>query len=186
MKEIGRVKRQKIKHLPRRDTVARKRPELQFEEPAGVSPIMDLQPPDLRELTQLLGSENLARRIIDWQALFPLATLPELIVYDWLTQEQQQFTFQGEFGGGRKLRGGAVPDFVVNWGGKGLVLRVQGEYWHTLPGQGDRDFVQKMQMMGQYVNGLQVASVVDVWEDDLYQRREHTMTMAMAGIELRV
>ncbi len=175
----------KIKHLPRRNTVARARPQLQFDEPEGVSPIMDLQPSQLRELTLLLGDEDVAQRVIDLAQKFPLASLPELVVYDWLSREEYQFVFQGEFGGGRTIHGGAVPDFVVNWGGKGLVLRVQGEYWHTLPGQVEKDLGQKMQMMGQYVNGLRVAAIVDVWENDIYKRREHTMQMAIAGIELR-
>lgn len=185
IKELGRTKRQKIKHLPRRNTVARKRPPLLFDEPAGVSAIWDLTPANLRELTLLLGDEKLAQRVIDLQGRFPLASLPELVVYDWLEKGKHQFTFQGEFGGGRQLRGGAVPDFVVNWGGRGLVLRVQGEYWHSLPGQVERDMVQRMQMLGQYVNGLQVAAVVDVWEQDIYKRRDYVMKMALAGIGLR-
>ena len=174
----------KIKHLPRRNTVARAKPDLQFDEPAGVSAIMDLQPSQLRELTLLLGDEDVAQRVIDLAQKFPLASLPELVVYDWLSREEYQFTFQGEFGGGRKQKGGAVPDFVVNWGGKGLVLRVQGEYWHTLPGQVEKDYAQRLQMMGQYVNGLQVTSIVDVWEEPIYRRLDYVMRMAMAGIEI--
>lgn len=156
-----------------------------FGEPLGVVPLWDLVPADVRELARVLGDEAMARRIVKLQAQFPVASLPELICYDWLRRQDAQFVFQGEYGGGRTLHGGQVPDFVISWGGRGLVWRVQGDYWHTLPGTREKDLGQKMQMMGQYVNGLRVAAIVDVWESDVYRRREHTLRMAMAGIGIR-
>ena len=169
--------------MHRRSTVSKKRPAPLAPVPS-VAPFMDLVAADEKELTNLLGDARLARRLIKLQARMPQASLPELIAYDWLEKYQIQFLYQGEYGGGRQVRGGQVPDFVINWGGKGLVWRVQGDYWHTKPGARENDIVGKMQLMGSWVNGLQVRNIVDVWESQLYKRYDFVLTMAMAGIEV--
>lgn len=163
----------------------RRKPKIVFEGLAPPPAALNLVSDNVQMLTRLLGSERRAKRVSRLLERWPRATIPEMVVYDWLEERNHQFVYQGEFGGGRSIRGGIVPDFVVNWYGKGLVLRVQGEYWHNLPGQKEKDLAQAILMMGQYINGLQVAAVVDIWEDDLYKRLRLTMTMAMAGIGLR-
>ena len=152
---------------------------------AAGTALLDLRSVELRRLTGIVGDEALAGRVEKLALRFPNATIPELSVYDWLRRQQVEFTFQGEFGGGRSLRGGAVPDFVIDQGGHGLVWRVQGEYWHSRLGNRDKDLAQKIAMMGQNVSGVRVGTVVDVWERDIYQRREHTLRMALAGASIR-
>lgn len=177
-------------NLPKRKTIKRwgrrkRKGKLRWDGLADPPTMEDLTDANVKRLVRLLGDEHLAQRVAALLQKWPRGTVPELVVYDWLEQKKIPFAYQGEFGGGRSIHGGAVPDFVVNVGGRGLVLRVQGEYWHTLPGQEDRDLAQKLLMMGQYVEGLRVYAVVDVWENDLYQRMDLTMRMALAGIGLR-
>ena len=175
----------KIKTLTRRSSSDQQRRPALAEEIKGAGALVDLRPAAERDLARLLGDEALARRLVRMQQRMPVASLPELIVFDWLQRNDIPFVFQGEFKGGRTRLGGTVPDFVVNVGGRGLVLRVQGDYWHTRPGNSEKDFGQKVAMMGRTINGLRVQNVVDLWESDLYQRGERTMQLAMAGIGAR-
>ena len=180
-KRLGRAKLAKIKSLPRAERRARVAPP---DLPA-VEAIVELLDPALRELVGLLGDERTAQRVARLQGEFPLASVPELVVYDWLGRQQIPFTFQGSLFGGRAMKGGAVPDFVVNDGGRGLVWRVQGTYWHTQPGARNKDLIEKLRMLGAEFDGLRIEAVVDLWEEDIYRRRPEIFRLALAGVGLR-
>jgi len=110
-------------------------------------------------------------------------TYPEFLVWKWLRDKGYQpdidFRFQSSFFGGRLDLGGLVADFVIDAQIPPLVIRVQGDYWHRLPGRAARDFFEMVRL-------LELGfSVVDVWEDDLMTRLDFTMNEAMKGHSLR-
>ena len=56
---------------------------------------------------------RLGKRLLGLSQRFPGGSLPEWIVYDWLTRNDVPFQYQTELYGGRQYRGGILPDFVV-------------------------------------------------------------------------
>lgn len=147
----------------------------------------DVRSPLLVRFTQTLGDEKLAKRLVKLQGQFPQATLPELVVYDWLQRARLFFRYQVELFGGRRLRGGLLPDFVVFLGGVTLAWQVQGEYWHSRGLKGDADRTANLRMTGQVVEGRRIDRVVELWENDLYDRhrRRTAMNLALAGVGMR-
>ena len=115
-------------------------------------------------------------------------TLPELVVYQWLTRRGYQFDFQTSLMGGRLELGGAVADFVIfdlDPGGI-AVWRVQGEHWHA--GNRDKeekDRAQRETLLRQSYMGQPVTVVIDLWEQDLYDHYPRVLEMAEAGVEMR-
>lgn len=108
---------------------------------------------------------------------------PEYLVWKWLRDKGYQpgvdFQFQSSYFGGRMDLGGLVADFVIDALTPPLIIRVQGEYWHQLPGRRARDFYEMVQLIE---HGFQV---VDVWEDDLRTRLDFAMNQALKGVSLR-
>jgi len=108
--------------------------------------------------------EAIARLSNEWKRLIPAAaTLPERIcalVFSWLG-----WTFQAQQNedGGRLRIGGSVVDFKVWQGTTIIIVRVQGDYWHSLP---DRKLKDLMQWERLHQRGYKVA---DLWEGALYQ-----------------
>jgi G:T-mismatch repair DNA endonuclease (very short patch repair protein) len=98
------------------------------------------------------------------QAKIPLAgTLPEIMVALALVQIGWQFQCQSPESGARLRLGGSVVDFVVVLGATKVIIRVNGDYWHTLPGAAQRDAMQEARLSSQgYL-------VVDLWEQALYE-----------------
>lgn len=87
-------------------------------------------------------------------------TLPERITYKELQTRRIPFDFQSSFFGGRLELGGMVADFVLL--DRPLIIRIQGEYWHSpLPTQ-RRDAVQRgvLESMG--------FQVEDLWDYEIY------------------
>ena len=156
---------------------------------AGGLAFVDLTPPQERELARRLGDRpqdrRLAKRLLRLQEQFPQSSLPELVVLDWLRRRGVPHTYQGTLLGGRAVRGGLVPDFVVRVGGEAYVWEVQGQYWHTQIGQRSADMAKRMRYLGQVFDGLRITRVVYLWEDDIYRRRPTIFRLAMAGIGLR-
>ena len=115
---------------------------------------------------------------------FPEATLPEMVVYDYLLQEGVEFTYQAEVLGGR-ARGGLIPDFVVHiGGGYGAAWQVQGSYFHsagfqTRFDQVDRDIQAELILKGKIVDGVQIKSVIQLLEDEIYYDRPDVFIEAL-------
>lgn len=91
------------------------------------------------------------------------ATLPELIVALVLCWLRLPFQAQVVQNGGRLFLGGGVVDFLVQLGGRIVVVRIQGDYWHSLPGRKLKDAVQWDRL---HAKGYRV---VDLWELAIYQ-----------------
>ena len=153
----------------------------------GTLPERNRRSPVLADAMRLMKTEDerFAKTILSLKEKHPYGSFPELIALNWLTINNEDFVYQAEVNGGRQLRGGQVPDFVIQTGGKGLVWRIQGQYWHSKLGASDVDIAGKVRMLGQYINGLRVDVVVDLWEDDVYTKNPKIFEWAMAGIGLR-
>jgi hypothetical protein len=101
------------------------------------------------------------------------ATLPEWYCWWWLTRKARMtpglhFDFQSSF----ILYDRFVP---------GLVLNVQGFHWHRYStGSRANDLMTKLRLQGP----PHWFTVVYLAEDDLYQRLDYTMTMALKGTQL--
>ena len=110
-------------------------------------------------------------------------TLPEGICFMLLEAEQEEFVFQQDYASGRLYRGGAVIDFWLP--NRGLVIRVQGDYWHSRPERVELDLIQKSEMYGQVIDGKRVESVVDIWESRLVGcGRKAVLLAALQGTEV--
>jgi len=107
-----------------------------------------------------------------------VATLPEKLVYQWLTKRGILFQFQTSLLGGRLERGGAVTDFLLYDRVPQLVIRVQGSYWHKDIDRKADDQLQKERLINEGY------AVVDAWEEDIYQRLNGTMSLALIGEEM--
>lgn len=112
------------------------------------------------------------------------ATLPEWMVYRWLLahglREVGDFVFQSSQLGGRIHLGGAVADFTLPHlvGAAGLALRVQGLYWHySTQDEIDKGVTQKAALEAQ---GW---TVIDLDEDDCYERLDYIMQEALKGVD---
>lgn len=57
------------------------------------------------------------------------ASLPERLVYAWLTKHEIPFSYQYALMGGH-VPGGAVVDFVIRLRQPSVILRIMGYYWH--------------------------------------------------------
>lgn len=100
----------------------------------------------------------------DQQAMIPLAgTLPEIMAALGMLWAGIPFVSQISEDGGRTRLGGAVVDFKIFLGTAPVILRVQGDYWHSLPDRVLKDIVQfeRLKRMG--------FLVADAWERDIYR-----------------
>ncbi len=156
-----------------------------------VTAIANLEEPAVLDMRRRLGADDpetdrLIARVLRLEKRLPeSASLPEIVAYDWLRRKGVQFDYQGEAFGGRMMRGGQVPDFVIGQGGGVLCWRIQGEYWHSKPGDREKDLVQKIALLATRIDGRPVWAVVDIWEDDIYRDREKAFRLGLAGIGLR-
>jgi len=142
-------------------------------------------PPQLRRLVRRVGAER-AERIWDVQSRV-LATIPEAIAFAWLEDRKYAFDFQSSQLGGLHVRGGAVVDFLIyNMSFEGhYIWRIQGEHWHTGGRKQESDRVQRDRLLGLWVEGATVVAVVDLWEDDLYDKWPRVLEMAEVGENIR-
>lgn len=100
----------------------------------------------------------------DKQAQIPLmGTLPERMVGLALVWLGYIFQCQRPEDGGRLRIGGSVVDFIVYVGGHKVVLRANGDYWHSLP---DRKRSDAMQAERLRARGYRVS---DLWESKIYE-----------------
>ncbi len=170
-------------HLSPAFTGTKKTPKF---EPLPI-PAMDGSDPVLQALIRKLGGdEKLAKRIMSLSKQFPVATIPELLVYTWMQREGLKFEFQVPLFGGRNFSNGLVVDFLLYRDGTSAdVISVNGNFWHSIGKKGFHDQTSSLRMIGQQVRGATIARVIEVWESDLLSQYELTMTYAVAGIPLR-
>lgn len=100
----------------------------------------------------------------------------EMVVYNWLVKHKIVFTFQSSLRGGYFALGGAVVDFLLE--PRRIALRCFGEYWHRGVVKSGQDILQK-EMLGEL--GY---TVVDLWSDDIENRLEETLQLALLGQEM--
>lgn len=146
-------------------------------------PSADTRSDKEKQVARTLKDERLAKAILKLQQKYTNGTLPELVTLHYLVKWNVPHWYQVALFGGH-VRGGVIPDFVVNRGGRGLAIQVQGNYWHEGFEAEQKDRLAKMQLIGQVVNGTQIEQVVEVWENKLYDDPEEVLNMALMGIEL--
>lgn len=177
----------RLKRMPRmKGAKKRKLPDMTGADPK----LADRQPDALQEFIRDLGGRSadvkLAKRVFSMMPEFPAASKPELVVYCWLTDQKIPFTYQAMLFGGRRTKGGLVPDFVVQYGGKGLAWQIQGEYWHARTrAHGQKDFANVARLIGADYHGIRINAVVELWELDIYRKRPRIFQYGLNGIGLR-
>ena len=97
----------------------------------------------------------------------------EMIVMGYLDRRNIEYQFQTSLSGGFFETGGAVVDFLIPDGM--LAWRVMGEYWHQGVKPEGRDIMQKEMLMGKGY------TVVDIWGEDVQNRLDETMRLALQG-----
>lgn len=144
--------------------------------------------PAVKSILEVLGdtekNRRLARRVVRLKGRYPKGTLPELMTVDYLERLGQWYMYQVPILGGR-VSGGAVADIVTQSGAAGIVIRVQGEYWHSKRDAKQRDAAAALSMLGAKAGSLTITNVVDAWEDDIYKDVARVLNFAFAGIGLR-
>lgn len=130
------------------------------------------------------GEDPLVLARIEMEASGIVATLPEWLVYRWLERHgfkaNEDFFFQSSMYGGTQQYMGVVADFVLPGmiGSQGLVFRVQGLHWHyAKEEQKYHDLEQRLHLEA---DGW---VVIDLDEDDVYERLEYIMPEALRGID---
>lgn len=177
----------KLKRMPRIKGGRKKGlPDLQ----GGAPKVAEREPDALQELIRELGGRSadvkLAKRVLNMKAEYPAASIPELIVHCWLTDNKIPFSYQAMLFGGRRAKGGLIPDFVVQYGGLGLAWQVQGEYWHERQtDHGQKDISVRLRLIGTVYQGVTISDVVSLWEKDIYRMRPRIFQYALNGIGLR-
>lgn len=88
-------------------------------------------------------------------------TLPELLVEAVLKRKGRDYRSQVELEWAR-------PDFVVFVSGGVIVIRVQGDYWHSREGNAAKDALQGDRLKNTTIFGMPVLKVADIWEREIY------------------
>ncbi len=177
----------KLKRMPRMKGGKRR----QLPDMTGAAPkIAERQPDALQEFIRDLGGRSadvkLAKRVLSMKQEFPAASKPELVTYCWLTDRKIPFEYQAMLFGGRRSKGGLVPDFVVNYNGLGLAWQIQGEYWHRrTSNHGQKDFANVARLIGAEYHGVRISHIVELWELDIYRQRPRVFQYGLGGIGLR-
>lgn len=149
------------------------------------------QPPQSEEdelqyvIRLLKGDERLARKILKMKESFPDATIPELAFMEYLDRKQIEYIFQAWMFGG-KASGKGVPDFALPQPPYWVIVNIHGDYWHSNKFETIEDQrFQQRRLVNHIFNGMKVRAYVQLWESDIYQRRDYGMQMAVMGISLR-
>ncbi len=149
--------------------------------------VVDPVDTQLTELTRRVGDEKTAKRVQKLAIQYPNGTIPELVTMDWLQRGGWRFIYQAELYGGRSTSGGLLPDFVVDTGGgTGAAWQIQGEYWHGRSKEKEvSDAAAALRLIGQTVAGVRIDKVLNLWENDILNRRPQVFQYAIAGMALR-
>lgn len=174
-----------------------KKPPSLFKKPKKpATPLLDIQPAAPQQaddafnaMVRALGgdtnAEKLAKTVQTLQVQHPYATVPELVTYNWLEAQGVSFRFQAALLGGRSVRGGALPDFVLQMSRQGgMVWNVNGTYWHNIPVVMEREQVQREELIGKTYDGILIQNYVALWEDRIMSsNRDDVFWAAMSGVE---
>lgn len=179
--------RRRLKRMPR----LKGKKKTQLPVLVGAAPrVAEREGDELQKIIRTLGgtteASKLAKQVMALKPEYPAASLPELVTFVWLKAYNIPFTFQAMLFGGRRAKGGLVPDFVIQYGGKGMAWMIQGEYWHdraTRHGQKDTDV--RLRLLGTIYKGVSISDVVELWEKDIYRLRPRVFQYALNGIGLR-
>lgn len=126
---------------------------------------------------------KIAKQHLALKQKFNRITLPESITYIILEELRVDFIYQAEAFGGRVIRGGQVPDFMIP--NLQMVLRIQGDYWHSRRAQRERDVLDKIALLSAEIEGRPIRFVIDVWESRLLDcNRKKVIEMALRGQEV--
>lgn len=163
-----------------------KRPELTGGDPR----IANRDNDEVSELSRELGGTTedyrIAKRVInDLKPQFPAGSRPELITYDWLERNNFRFDYQAMLFGGRRQKGGLVPDFVVHGPAGMIAWLVQGEYFHDAMFNDAEDRGVIMRLTGAQYKGQIIRVVVQLWEKDILHKRPLVFDQALLGVGLR-
>lgn len=187
MSQMQKERRKRFKRLPTLGGIGvrQAKPKLSFPSPLPADTTDD----EFDALVRLVGSEALAKRVLALKRKYPNGTNPELVVFDWLQRQGWiQFEYQVDMFGGRRAPAGEgiVPDFIVwtdaSWA---MAWNVQGEYWHGQSGGKRRDELARLKLLGAYIQGARIGAVVELWESDIYRKRDVVFSAALAGVGLR-
>lgn len=178
----------RLKRLDRKGWGRRKKLELP-EMPEPPSGALDLEDELVKEIMGRIsgGSSDykMAKRVAHMKrTMYPDGTIPELITADFLDQREIPYTFQAWIYGGRSRQGGVVPDFVLEYLGKGMAWLIQGEYWHSKADVSASDEIDKVRLVGTWFHNVYIEAVIEIWEDAIYHKRPEVFDMALMGIEI--
>lgn len=157
------------------------------EQPKRVAAMVD---DEVLRLSDQLGDEALAKRVLKLQRKWPKGTVPELICMDFLEKRRAVYGFQVWVIGGRKIKGGQVLDFVVDQGRSVHIWEVQGVYWHRRQDKMAADAGQRVALMGLRIWGKKVGMVIELWDSrlatDNRSKRRQVLEAAMQGRALGI
>lgn len=109
---------------------------------------------------------ELARRVLEARPAHQRgksrASLPNLLAEAWAQTTGRRYVIEFDLGWAR-------PDLVIFLDAGVVIIRVQGDYWHSLPGRPEKDAVQMEELRQTTVEGMRVLGVVDVWEKEIYE-----------------
>lgn len=126
---------------------------------------------------------KLAKQYLTLKETYPRMTLPEGIVFILLKELRVEFVYQADAYGGRVIAGGQVSDFMII--PLAMVIRVQGDYWHSRADQRAKDTIDKLALFNAYIAGQRVKFVIDVWESRILScERKGVIQMAIRGQEV--
>jgi len=144
------------------------------------------QPDQLQYIIRLLrGDERLGRKIYAMQSSFPDATTPELLAIEYLERKKITYLYQPYIFGG-KAAGKGVPDFALPQGPYWNIWEINGDYWHSAKFETKEDQrATRRRLLHHRFNGLTVLYWSQIWETDIYNRRDYAFDQAVQGIGLR-
>lgn len=157
-------------------------------EPVRGDFMKNLEDPRVEECFSYFGrlprDYKMCKRIVTLQEQFPQGTFIELCTYDWLSQKQIPFSYQSWVNGGRARSGGVIPDFTLEYNGRGMAWLCNGDYWHNRPEVAISDVADKLALIGHWFEHTFIEVVVDLWEHRIIHERPLIFEMALLGLGL--
>jgi len=180
------TKLRRFPRIPGARTVGKKpRPRIQGADPK----IAERDSDALQRLTRDLGGTSqdakLAKRVMQLKQEYPIGSYIELVTHEWLTVQNIPFDYQAVLFGGRREKGGILPDFVVQASGGYVAWLINGEYWHSQSVNQGRDEIARLKLLGAQHKGKTITNMVSLWEKDILRKRPIVFQQALLGVGLR-